>query len=78
MGGTEALERGFPAELPPLFGTAAGSVAEEIGRPGDPDALEGVDGLASGIAEFSVVEGDGVISDRNALAACSGTEGSAA
>ena len=59
MSGAEALEGGPPAELSPLFFTAADSIAEECIGPGDPGSLESVDGPAGGIAEFGVVEGEG-------------------
>lgn len=59
MGGAEAFEGGLPADLPPLFATAAGFVAKEILPPGDPHTLERMDGPAGGIAELGVIEGDG-------------------
>ena len=56
VGGTEALEGGPPAKLPPLFFTATDAFAKKCIGPGDPNALECVDGPAGRIAELSVVE----------------------
>ncbi len=59
MGGAEAFERGFSAELVPLFFAAADPIAEECAGAGNPGALEGMDDDAGRIAEDRVVEGEG-------------------
>lgn len=59
VGGVESLEGGLPADLPPLFGTAAEAFAEQAAGTGDPGAFEGVDDDSAGIPEDGVIEGEG-------------------
>ena len=58
MGGTEALEGGFSTDLSPLLDATPDTFAQQIGGPGNPSALEGMDDDARGIAEDGVVEGE--------------------
>ena len=58
VGGTEALEGGFPTDLSPLLDATPDTSAQQIGGPGNPSALEGVDSNAPWIAEDGVVEGE--------------------
>lgn len=58
VGRAEALEGGVPADLVPELHAPADARTKQIGGPGDPGALEGMDDNASLIAEDGVVEGE--------------------
>jgi hypothetical protein len=68
IGGVEAVECGFPAEVSPLITTDGEAIADQSAHARDPDSLEGVDEDAGPVTEDAVIEGDGFGS--NLMGAC--------